>query len=239
MLQVINFYVPSFQPFSFLLWIIVLPILSYLLNRYGSNRKRGVVTPIGLKKYNQNTEIAFDTIESITGAQGGQNIFTANASVEIYLPKQEIVKLSKTLLNSWIINNHSISILPAMPGKLLTITYSPVGKYTFNFITMLYILFAIEILFVRSAYLIMPILGMGIFFILQKYSQITVRIHDGGVSIIEKSNEVFISFSDIQTVKKKMFYIRIYTKDKKSFILPKQCLYLYDLLEYSSNNTYL
>ncbi len=65
-----------------------------------------------------------------------------------------------------------------------------------------------------------------------------VQIHDDGISINEKNNEIFICFSDIITVKNYIFFIKIYTKDKSTFILPKQCLYLYELLEfYSSNNT--
>lgn len=235
--KIIAFCFPSSGALSYLVWLLY-PIILRRLSRYISNRKRGVVTPTGLKRYNSDTEITFDMIESITGAQGLQNIVTANTSAEIYLPKQEIVKLSKTPLNNWTINNYSINIIPAMAGEFLSITYSPVGKYTFNLMPMLYIFVVSSIFFMHSVYgLFIPILGIVIYYSLQKYSLITVRIHDGGVSIIEKRNEIFISFSDIQTVKKNMFYTRINTKDKRAFILPKRCLYLFELLEfYSSNN---
>ncbi len=175
--QIIVFCIPLFKPLKTLLWIILFPIFLYFSKRNRNNRIRGVVTPTGLKINNHDTEIAFDVVENITGAQGLQKISTDNTSVDIYLSKQEIVKLSQTRLNNWTIHNYAINILPATLSKSLTITYLSVGKYTFNLLAVLYILVAINILFIRSRYgILMLVLGIGIYFYLQKHPPITVEI---------------------------------------------------------------
>ena len=200
--QIFAWYYPSLGSLTFLFPIILFPIISKWVAQYCNNRKRGVVTPTGLKGYKQDSEITFDSIRSITGNLGSQNIITTSTPVEIYLPKQEIVKLSKTILKNWTITKHSINIFPATPDESLNIIYAPVGKYTLNFLVIWIIFWAAFFIDLGYPWLIFC-LGFGGHVLLQKYPSVTIKVNASGISIIEKGNESLISFADIHTVKRK------------------------------------
>ena len=205
----------------------------YLLSYNNRNKIRGSVMPMGLKQHYHDALIKFEEIKNITGGPERLNIFTANGTIEMFLPKKEAVKLIEAGFINWIINNKVINVLPGVPGESLTVSYSPSGTYALGFSRGLYIFIAIFI-FLNGINLLLLLMififFLGLYYFLQNYRKVTIRIHNSGVSIIGKKGETVISFTEIESAKKGLLYIKITTKDHQVFHLPHQCLYLFEFL---------
>ncbi|MDR3564428.1 MAG: hypothetical protein P4N41_25735 [Negativicutes bacterium] len=218
-------------------------------------RCAGEITPQGVKRKASSSGILFKEITEIKGGYERSLFLSDTIIVDVSSPEylieicfddKDITKLAKTGLNNW-----SVSTMWDMDTPLLTITqgsssetisisYNEIGRYALSpyLLSLLgFPVFALAIfglflgLYGALVFLGMIALFAAVCFVPAFYHKVLVRLDGKGVLIKDDISERFLPFSEVATVDKGFFRIRVTTKNGEVFCFPKACYLLAELIK--------
>jgi hypothetical protein len=208
---------------------------------------KGAVTASGLEM-EHGQAIPLKDVERIVSEGGGfpAVVFTAGErEIMLHIPDREYGKLAKTRLNQWTIKGKEVFVFPGEAGQELQIRYSPVGTYdTYRFAplsTSVFISFIMSLILYQVfkwdfiLFWDASILYFIFILILDVFRKVKVSVEGDKVTVRRGKKEDSFRISDVTSLERGLFQVKVTTKNGEVFRFPRACILLPEIIEEYGN----
>ncbi len=206
----------------------------------------GAVTANGLEWENGQTIALADIKKIVREGEGFPAVvFTAEDKEIMHLRDIEFIKLAETGLSKWRIDDYKLTVEPGESGQELQINYASVGMYTHFFEQVKWVfIFSIsakafsgtfwvaKFLYGASLYVV----SLCLLIVLPMYFwRVKVAVTGDKVVVKRGKKEEGFRISDVTSLERGIFQVKVTTKRGEVFRFPRACILLPELIEEYGN----
>ncbi len=226
-------------------WATVIPAIAltiWLLARALRKVPQAKVTAAGIEK-DHGPVTPFGSILRVVrdGRERPATVVTPDGQEDLSLADKDLVKLSRTSLNRWMIEDQKITVTAGEVGQELQITYEPQGKFSINCTELedyfYWFLFAGLILGYLYGWGFKAMLSALVAYLL--FFRLPLVFHEVQLSVVgdriilrdEHLREYILRFADIAAVEKGLFRVKVTAKSGEVLYFPQGFVLLPELIE--------